>query len=600
MVGLAGKPACPGNDWWSAVLGPSAPLQEFKTTLEILADRGIYPSREATHSTRNRYLFHCPLPGHEHDQHPSFSVHSDGIRWNCFVCGIGGGPTKLALLLDGVDSIPRMPQVSPPPIKAVKKEKDRPSGCTLRQLSQAKPLPLDYLKSEMGWFDTDWFGIPSIGIRYPNGILRYRVGLTGDRFRWQKGPSPDLYGRDWLQPTDEILLYCEGETDVAAGRLMGIPTVGIPGVDTWQPEWAKYSEGRTPYLWQEPGKAGQTLADKMIQDIPGLRVIDAELAGHKDLCKLLAAFDGDIAGTRSYLDGLIEDAEPVNPPSPDRDVPNRERVNKSSFPIRDIRFKSQLWEAAQAYFPVHGKPWTVARAMYNHTDGKGLVAEFPSNSWKNPANAQLKRQRLFFNMLPRMNGPQLYLLKVPCDDWTDKAHEAVKKRIRRAILKAGDEADYGWCWFDNAVSRGYVLYLTSAPGVSGFAAVEDVEATLVAALKAIHPPRDEEPGRFRPYGGSTNWTARVEGTGERDRDRWNVVAVSDSPADYVQVEAECVASGIHYEYTKQYWRQQIGMGLEVDMSFEEFLGLCTSLGYSPTRAGRAGLVVTDEATGDHR
>jgi hypothetical protein len=193
-------------------------------------------------------------------------------------------------------------------------------------------------------------------------------------------------------------------------------------------------------------------------------------------------------------------------------------------------------------------------------------------------------------MLPRMNGPQLYMLKLPIDDWTDKAHEAVKKRIRRAILKAGDESDYGWVWFNNAMSRGYVVYLTSAPGLSDFEPGKDVEAALVDALKAIHPPNDEEPGRFRPYGGSANWTSRVEGTGEKDRDKWNIVAVSDSPADFVQFEAEAIAASIHYEYTKPYWRQQIGMGLEIEMPFEEFMQVCTSLNYSPTQEGRLGLV----------
>jgi hypothetical protein len=230
--------------------------------------------------------------------------------------------------------------------------------------------------------------------------------------------------------------------------------------------------------------------------------------------------------------------------------------------------------------------------MYDHVAGKGLIAEFPSNSWLNPANAQLKRQRLFFNLLPRLNGPELYVLRVAFDDWSDKAHESIKKRINRSIDKAGEDADYGWVWFDNVLDRGYFLYLTSAPGVSGFDLFEgDIEATLVDALKAIHPPaeREEGAGRFRPYGGSKNWTSRVEGTGEKDRDKWQIVAVSNSSADYVQAEAECVASGIPYEYSRPYWRQQIGLGLEMQIPFAEFVKLCVDLSYSPTRAGRLGL-----------
>jgi hypothetical protein len=254
----------------------------------------------------------------------------------------------------------------------------------------------------------------------------------------------------------------------------------------------------------------------------------------------------------------------------------------------------------KAYFPLRPgmKPWTVARPMYNHSDGKGLIAEFPSNGWGNPANAQLKRQRLGFNMLPRMNGPQVYALRLSFDDWSPQVHEAISRRISRAIDKVGDD-DLGWVWFNNALDRGYYLYLTSAPGVSGFEPVEGgIEPVLVDALKAIHPPGKEEPGRFRPYGGSDNWASRVEGTGEEDKDKWQIVAVSDGRADFVQVEAECIAAGVRYEYTKPYWRQQIGPGLEMRMPFGEFMKLCTSLGYSATRAGRLGLADSGEDDGE--
>jgi hypothetical protein len=576
-------PAPQETDWWSAVLGPSVLPQASKTTLELLADRGIYPTKENTRSLKDRYAFPCPLPGHSNDRNPSFLVHSDGIRWKCFVCGLGGGPTKLRELLGG-GLIPPMPRLPKAPKAAVKKVKARPSGCAVPPLAAAKSLPLDFLKSVMGWFDTDWYGTPAVGIDYGNGSLRYRVGLEGkDRFRWRNGSTPSLYWVDHLPEEAEYVLVCEGETDVAAATFLGIPAVGVPGVDTWKPGWAGRLAGKDVVLWQEPDQGGANLAAAMAEDIPGLRVIQAP-PGIKDICELL---DQASDGAGNMLRDLIEDALVYDS---DINVPNRERANYTPFPIRDIQRKSQLWEAAKTYFPPEGKPWTVTRALYNHGDRKGVIAEFPSNSWRNAANAQLKRQRLFFNLLPRINGPQLYLLTVAIDDWTDKAHENIKKRINRAIEKADEAAGYGWAWFNNALSKGYYLYLTSAPGVSGFELLEgDVESLLVGALKGIHPPGEEDEGRFRPYGGSTNWTAKVEGTGEPDRDKWQIVAVSDSPADFVQFEAEAIAAGIHYKYTKPYWRQQIGMGLEIEMSFEEFMQVCTSLNYSPTQAGRLGL-----------
>jgi hypothetical protein len=155
------------------------------------------------------------------------------------------------------------------------------------------------------------------------------------------------------------------------------------------------------------------------------------------------------------------------------------------------------------------------------------------------------------------------------------------------MAKSGN-GDFGWIWFDNVMERGYTLYLTNAPGVAGFAAVNDVEALLVDALRAIRPPSKEEPGRFRPYGGSDNWTSRVEGTGERDRGRLDIIAVSDAPADFVQCEVECIASNTPYEMTRPYWRVQVGDGLAMRMSIEEAVQLSSGLGYALTQKGRAG------------
>jgi 5S rRNA maturation endonuclease (ribonuclease M5) len=487
-----------------------------------------------------------------------------------------------------------MPRPSKSSKPANRRRDEQPTGCTLQQLAEAKGLPIELLRG-MGWSDTYWYGTPCVGIRYPNGALRYRVGLTGkNRFKWQSGSTPGLYGAERLVKRDQAVLVVEGETDVAACTFLGISAVGAPGAGAWKPEWTQLLDGRDVVLWMEPDKGGQTLADTMSRDIPGLQVIDAEIAGHKDLCELLAAFDGDIAGARSYLDGLMEDAEPVAPDLPEREqqehVGRKERGGYSPFLSTDTAPRSRLWEAAEEYFPVQGKPWKVKpKPLYNHSKGTGLFAEFPSNTWKNPANAQLKRQRLFFNMLPRINGPQLYILKAPIDDWGDAYHEAVSTRIRRGMKKAGDEANYGWLWFNNALDRGYYLYLTSVPGVSGFEPFKgDVEPVLVDALKAIHPP-EEDSGKFHPYGGSGNWTTKVDSTGEADRERWDIVGAGDGPDDFIQIEAECVVSGIPYEYVRPYWRQQVGLGLEMKMPFEEFMQFCVSLGYAPTRAGRAGL-----------
>lgn len=101
MLRAAAGAAHLGNNWWSPVLGDLLFPQSPKTTLELLADRSIFPDVENSRSIKDRYKFRCPLPGHGGDTDPSFWVHSDGIRWKCFPCGEGGGPGKLIELLDG-------------------------------------------------------------------------------------------------------------------------------------------------------------------------------------------------------------------------------------------------------------------------------------------------------------------------------------------------------------------------------------------------------------------------------------------------------------------------------------------------------------------
>jgi hypothetical protein len=218
-----------------------------------------------------------------------------------------------------------------------------------------------------------------------------------------------------------------------------------------------------------------------------------------------------------------------------------------------------LWEEAEELFPIpsHVKPLMKGYLLWSERDRQGLAVDLFSNTWRNPANAQFKRQKLYFNILPRISGTQTYQLQVPIDDWDNKVH----RRIPRAIQRAMSEI-HGWLWVDNALDRGYVLYLTNVPGLKGFQPVEDVRPVLIDALRSIHPPeRDEEEGRFHPYGGSQNWVGKAEGTSEEDAGRWEIIAVAQGPTDFARVEAECVVSRVATEYRRPYWRGQPYHGL---------------------------------------
>ena len=121
--------------------------------LSILAERGIFPAKVQLHKTKDAYLFHCPLPGHQ-DTDPSFSLHLDRKRFICWPCGESGGPKKLLELLDG-PAITPLPKDSKPPTKPAKRRDEQWQGCTLQQLADAKNLPIDHLRS-LGWHDTTY------------------------------------------------------------------------------------------------------------------------------------------------------------------------------------------------------------------------------------------------------------------------------------------------------------------------------------------------------------------------------------------------------------------------------------------------------------
>jgi len=203
--------------------------------------------------------------------------------------------------------------------------------------------------------------------------------------------------------------------------------------------------------------------------------------------------------------------------------------------------------------------------LWSDRDRKALAVDLLSNTWRNTANAQFKRQKLYTNILPRINGPQIFQRRVPVDDWDKTLHKSISRAMQRAATK-----DQGWMWFDNALKRGYFLYLTSTPGLAGFEPVEDVRPILIDALKSIHPPgRDEGEGRFHPYGGSQNWVGKAEDTGEGDAGRWEIIAVANGPTDFVAVEAECVVSGVHTEFQAPFWRAQPYQGLAMRHSSKE-------------------------------
>jgi hypothetical protein len=159
-------------------------------------------------------------------------------------------------------------------------------GLTLAALAQAKKLPAEFLRT-LGVKDFRYSGGPAVRIPYADTegnvvAVRFRLSLTGQRFKWRRGDHTILYGLHWLEEARRggWVLLVEGESDSWTGWHHGISALGIPGKSTWRREWAAHLNGLVVYLWQEP--EAEDLTAQVATDIPGLLVIAAP-KGIKDL-----------------------------------------------------------------------------------------------------------------------------------------------------------------------------------------------------------------------------------------------------------------------------------------------------------------------------
>jgi hypothetical protein len=307
-----------------------------------------------THNPRSHYMMSCPLPTHDDRQHRnrggSFSVNEEGSLFICFGCGARGNGYQLHGLLSG-DLQPRQaasqnrqnvsqnrhigtsqqrqrqrtPVPAPAPAQAKKPTRPALQGVTVAQLSDEKQLDIDYLFEDLAWRNTTYFGKPAIAIPYPDADnadpqLRYRVGLNeGDKFRWEKGSTPRLYGL-WNLPAIKArnsVILVEGETDYATLDYHGFPVLGIPGAQNYKSEWNHYlADIEDVYAWQEPDEAGAKMVARLHEQFPHLKVL-LPPPGIKDPCEM-ALQAGD--GFSDMLEEMIATAEPPPPPHMDMEI----------------------------------------------------------------------------------------------------------------------------------------------------------------------------------------------------------------------------------------------------------------------------------------
>lgn len=113
-------------------------------------------------------------------------------------------------------------------------------GCTLLQYAEAKKLPVGFLKG-LGLTDLVYMTAPALRIpyfdeHYDLKAIRFRINLSGDRFRWRRKDQPLLYGLNRLSGENGYMVLVEGESDCQTLWLHDIPALGVPGAANWNEE----------------------------------------------------------------------------------------------------------------------------------------------------------------------------------------------------------------------------------------------------------------------------------------------------------------------------------------------------------------------------
>jgi len=263
---------------------------------------------EGVKKMKDGYIARCPA--HE-DRNPSLSItERDGkILLHCFA---GCTPDEIVsalglemkdLFTDGEEG------------KAMRQTDDK--GLTLEEYSEAKKLPLEFLRSLGVREMQDGDGKSYLAIPYPpdpdareRGIAwRYRFSLEGDnRFGWQRGTKPRLYGT-WRKENKESenIILVEGESDAQTLWYVGVPALGVPGVNCWRDSWGRYLKGKRVYVWEEPD-VGDELTKKLA-NAPAKEIFTITPPdGIKDVSDLWLACDGDKEKFLQELKALIRKA----------------------------------------------------------------------------------------------------------------------------------------------------------------------------------------------------------------------------------------------------------------------------------------------------
>ncbi len=218
----------------------------------LLRLRDVHPQRDGS------WVARCPA--HD-DRSPSLHVtlKDDRILLKCFA-GCDVDAICASLGIDVADLFLR------------NGDQSKQRGLTLDDFARAKRLDVEHLARHYVT-QTEWHSIPAVAFVYRDAdgdywTKRYRIALTGDRFRWENGTKANwlLYGAwflpEWRDKHVRNILLVEGETDCLTLWQAGIPAIGVPGAENLSERSAKLLDGFNVVLWAEPDSGGGRILER--------------------------------------------------------------------------------------------------------------------------------------------------------------------------------------------------------------------------------------------------------------------------------------------------------------------------------------------------
>jgi DNA primase len=160
-----------------------------------------------------------------------------------------------------------------------------------RGLAEATNFRLGFVKNPLAGHETyrGFLAIPYLRRTHDNqwSVISIRFRCIQDhehtghgKYMTVAGETPHLFNTAALLKPGPAVAITEGELDAITAQQCGIPTVGVPGSQAWQPHFCELFLGyREVYVLADGDAAGTQFANTVAGSLPNAKVIPMP-AGH--------------------------------------------------------------------------------------------------------------------------------------------------------------------------------------------------------------------------------------------------------------------------------------------------------------------------------